>query len=208
MARPTEAFVSEKLLEHGFGTVVFTRFRGGNAETGGFFLDLYCLGVKNAVYALVHESEYERRILDRLLGPGERKPMDPPSARKLVEGALNYARSLGFPPDSDYRKAARVFGGTNAADSSATFEFGKDGKPLYVRGQGDPFAKFLRILKQLRNCRGADGFEFLGSCTEEEAAMLELEGIPIRQRFAAPEGKAGAAPLAGEAPQTPRSEGA
>lgn len=198
MARPTEAFVSEKLLEHGFGTVVFTRFRGGHAETGAFFLDLYCLGVKNAVYALVHESEYERRILDRLMGPQGRTPIDPPSARKLVEGALNYARSLGFPPDSDYRKAARVFGGTPAAESSATFEFGKDGKPLYVRGQGDSFAKFLRILKQLRNCRGADGFDFMGACTEGEAAILESEGIPIRQRMAVPEEKPPGAPPAEE----------
>lgn len=187
MARATEAFVNAKLIENGMGTVVFTRFRGGNAETGAFFLDTHCLGVTNAVYALVPETDHVSRVLDCLLPEAERQPMAPAAARKLVEGALNYAQALGFPPASEYRKAARVFGGTNAADCAEAFEFGKEGKPLYVRRRSDSFPKCLRILKQLRSSRGPEGFHFMGACTEEEIAILESEGIRIRQRLDEPE---------------------
>jgi hypothetical protein len=187
MARPTEAFVSDRLFELGTGTVVFTRFRGGNAESGVFLLDVFCLGVKNALYALVDESEYERRVLDRTLPLEQRKSIDPASARKLVEGAVAYAQALGFPPHSDYRKAARVFGGTNAAESTTRYTFGKDGKPLYVHGESDPFAKCLRILKQLRGCCGDDGYDFVALCSEPQKHLLESAGIKIRQEVPAPE---------------------
>jgi hypothetical protein len=186
MARPTEAFVTDKLFELGTGTVVLTRFRGGNAECGVFLLDVFCLGVKNALYALVSESEYEHRVLDRTLPLEQRKSIDPPSARKLVEGAVAYARSFGFAPHADYKKAARVFGGTNAAESTARYTFGKNGKPLYVHGESDPFAKCLRILKQLRGCCGDDGFDFVAMCSKPQKQLLESTGIKIRQEIAAP----------------------
>lgn len=36
----------------------------------------------------------------------------PAAARKLVEGAVAYAQSLGFAPVPDFKKASRVLGGT------------------------------------------------------------------------------------------------
>lgn len=185
MSRPTEAFVSNNLFELGLGYVVLARFRGGKAEAGGFLLDVHCLGVKNAFFAQTTEADYEKKVLDRVLPADNRKAIDPPSARKLVEGTVAYAMALGFPPHADYKMATRVFGGTKAADSTETFTFGKNGKPFFVQSPSDSFQKTLRILKQLRMQCGEDGFEFMGLGSEAEISELERAGIKIRQKVSA-----------------------
>jgi hypothetical protein len=186
MSRATEAFVSANLFEIGLGYVVFTRFRAGDAESGVFLLDLNCLGVKDAFYTCSDEVEYRRTTLDRMLKPQLRKPLDPPSARKLVESAVAYAHNLGFAPHPDYEQAGRVFGGTNAADSTAAFTFGRDGKPFYVRGQFDSFESCLRVLNQLRARCGDDNFDFLTVGGEAETRELERHGFTIRQKVPVP----------------------
>lgn len=179
MARSAEAFVSRDLFEVGIGTVVFTRFRNSKAEAGVFLLDVFCLGVKSAFYLNVHELEYPERILDRALPEAQRKPIDPPSARKLVEGAEAFARSLGFPPHADYRKACRVFGGTKAEDAAESFSFGRNGKPFYVQGPSESIEKCLRVLKQLKAHCGEGKFDFVGRGGELEMRLIQEAGIQV-----------------------------
>ncbi|MBI3851286.1 MAG: hypothetical protein HY298_13580 [Verrucomicrobia bacterium] len=182
----TEAFVSENLFEVGLGYVLFTRFRAGDAESGVFMLDVYCRGVKDAFYTRSSEVEYRRTTLDRILKPDTRRPLDPPAARKLVEGAVAYARNLGFAPHPDYAQACRVLGGTSAADSAATFTFGKNGKPFYVQGRFDSFETCLRALNQLRARCGNDNFDFLAVGSATETRELERQGFTIRQKVPVP----------------------
>ncbi|MGC8990505.1 MAG: hypothetical protein ACP5MD_10310 [Verrucomicrobiia bacterium] len=117
--------------------------------------------MKNAFYVRAGQMEYERELLDRILPAEDRKPIDLPSARKLVEGAVAYAKDLGFAPNPDYKKACRVFGGIKAADSTASFTYGKDGKPFYITGPYDPPQLAFRIVEQLRSRCGEGGFHCL-----------------------------------------------
>jgi hypothetical protein len=170
MSRPTEAYVSANLFESGIGYVVVARFRGhGEMEAGVFMLDVFCLGAKDAFYTRASTEEYDSHLLDRILPAAGRKPLDPPTARKLIEGAVAYAQNVGLAPHPDYKKACRVLGGINSADSTATFAFGEKGKPLYVQGPNDSPAFCQRILKQLRSRCGADGFHYLVVAGEMEA---------------------------------------
>jgi len=170
MNRPTEAYVSANLFEAGIGYVVVARFRGhGEMEAGVFLLDVFCLGAKNAFYTRASAAEYDASLLERILPAGNRKPLDPPTARKLIEGAVAYAQNLGLAPHADYKMACRVLGGIKSADSPATFTFGEKGKPLYVQGPNDSPAFCQRILKQLRTRCGADGFHYLVLGGEMEA---------------------------------------
>ena len=186
MTRPTEAFVSANLFELGLGYVVLTRFRGGDAELGAFLVDVYCQGVKDAFYTRVSREQYDREVLDRTIPAANRKAIDPPSARKLVEDAVAYARVLGLVPHPDYKTACRVFGGTNAGDSTASFTFGKDGKPFYVQGRYDSFEKALRMMHHLRARCGKDGFNFLVLANEAQNRELERAGFEVRQKVPAP----------------------
>jgi hypothetical protein len=47
----------------------------------------------------------------------------------LVEGAVDYARSLGLEPHPDYRLGARVFGGIASEECTRTFVFGEQEGP-------------------------------------------------------------------------------
>jgi hypothetical protein len=187
MTRPTEAYISSNLFEAGLGYVAVARFRGsGDAEIGVFLLDTMCLGVKDAFFTRASGSEYDRSILERIVPAANRQPLDPPSARKLVEGAVAYAQSLGLAPHPDYKQGCRVFGGINPADSTATFAFGRNGKPFYVQGPHDSFAKCQRILNQLRARCGNDGFDFLVLANDAQNQELERAGYTIRQKVPVP----------------------
>jgi hypothetical protein len=162
MSRPTEAYVSANLFGTGIGHVVVARFRGhGEMEAGVFLLDVYCLGAKNAFYTRASTAEYDATLLERILPADNRKPLDPPTARKLIEGAVAYAQNLGLAPHPDYKMACRVLGGIKSSDSTATFAFGEKGKPLYVQGPNDSPAFCQRVLNQLRSRCGMDGFHYL-----------------------------------------------
>ena len=88
-------------------------------------------------------------------------PAEPACARKLVEQAADYARSLGFAPHPNYKLGARVFGGINAADCPLRFTFGKDGKPFYFRGPHETEAQAEAIVRQLEKHCGPGNFDYV-----------------------------------------------
>jgi hypothetical protein len=187
MARPTEAFVRSNLFEIGLGYVAVARFRGsGEAEIGCFLLDVFCRGAKDAFYTRVSSTEYDSEVLDKLIKPENRKPIDPSSARKLVEGAVAYAQALGFAPHADYKQGCRVFGGIQTADSTASFTFGSKGKPFYIQGRDDSFEQALLIMRLLRTRCGNDGFDFLVNANDTETDILERAGFTVRQKVPVP----------------------
>jgi hypothetical protein len=121
--RPTEAWCSAALLKDGFGQVIVARFKlSGDVEAGLFLVDIYCLGIKDAFLLKVSELEYETRILAGMAETGGGKEsLSPACARKLVEGAVQYAQALGLAPHPDYKKACRVFGGIRPEECDRVF---------------------------------------------------------------------------------------
>jgi hypothetical protein len=163
MKRPPEAFRSPGLFETGCGYVVVSRFKGdGRVETGFFMLDIYCLGVKDAGFSQFRDdADLKKSLLDPLFRDEEPTPLTPDAARKLVEGAVAYARGFGFAPSADFKKAGRVFGGISSADCEEEFVFGKDGKPFYIQGPSEQPASRDRILRLLEASCGPGGYEYL-----------------------------------------------
>ena len=161
--RPTEAWCSVVLLKDGFGQVVVARFKSsGDAELGVFLVDLYCLGIKNAYFVKVSDLDYESRILARMAeSGGGKESLSPACARKLVEGAVQYAQSLGLAPHPDYKKACRVFGGIRPEECERVFTYGKDGKPLFVQSPNDSPAFVHHVMTTLTRRLGTDGFHYI-----------------------------------------------
>ena len=169
------------------GHAAVARFRGsGDAEIGVFLLDVFCLGVKDAFYTRVSSVEYESSVLEKIIPAANRKPLDPASARRLVECSVAYAQNLGLAPHPDYKQGCRVFGGIKTSDSNAPFVFGKDGKPFYVQGPHDSFDKCLRIMTLLRTRCGKEGFNFLVNVNDAQSLELERAGFAIRQKVPIP----------------------
>ena len=164
MKRPPEAYRGPRLFEAGMGHVIIARFKaGGLTEAGLFLVDAWCLGVKDADFLRLDVYEYENDLLEQVFSAeeGGAQKKEPACARKLVEEAVAYARSLGLEPHPDYRRAARVFGGIQGQDCAETFVFGKDGRPFYFQGPHDRPEDVLQRLLVLQHRLGPDKFHYV-----------------------------------------------
>lgn len=150
-----DVYTPEGLFEEGLGSVWFSRrLEDGRYALSVFLVDVYCLGVKSTMYAILDEDKYLMHI-ENFLNISEETfvPSEPAYARKLVESSIAYARGLGFEPHTDYKIAKILFGDVDVADSDAYFTFGRDGNPYYVPGPGDTPAEQRRVIKQLEKLR-------------------------------------------------------
>jgi hypothetical protein len=166
------------LFERGIGTVILARQQGdGQLAIASFLLDVFCLGVKDAFFRSFEPSEFEEYIDD--IGQGAAlSAVDPSYARKLLRDTVAYARSIGFEPHHDFAAVESLFGNVSAGACDVGFEFGVDGKPLYVPGPSETEKQISRRLEHLRARLGEDGFDFAfedDDLEDEEAFDGELE---------------------------------
>jgi hypothetical protein len=155
-------WITDSLEGEGIGWVVLSReLPGGWIAVASFLVDRYCLGVKDAFARVVGRSTYEHEYVRRMHREMSARIVPPAEARKLLEQAMAYARKIGFPPHAGYAKAVRLFGSIDPAESSATFEFGKDGKPFYIAGPNDSLERSRQIVAILNNTCGPEQFEYL-----------------------------------------------
>jgi hypothetical protein len=156
-----EALVPEGLFEQGIGNLVFSRLLpDGRIAVGGFLLDVFCLGVKNAFVAIVPKVEYAMRR-NNWNSSEILQPMEPACFRKLVEGGVAYAQNLGFSPHADYAVVSQIFGDVQATDCSTRFEYGHEGKPFYVSGPHETAEQMRTIVEQLDRRLGPGNFDYL-----------------------------------------------
>lgn len=154
--------ISEGLFDIGIGYVVLGRTKSSaTVATAVFLVDVYCLGVKNGFYA-EHARE---KFLDLVEGLSETEnplvDIDPACARKIVAGAVEYAKQLGFAPHDDYPPAEALFGDIDADSCSMEYVFGNDGKPCFINGPFDSPAKIRKVLRTLTNRVGEGNFDYL-----------------------------------------------
>ena len=149
---------TELLWDQGMGSVLLSReLPNRRVAFGVFLVDAYCLGVKDAWSNLVPRSEYEQRVLGPIFEEHGLVETTPEFARKVVEGAVDYAWSLGFPPHPDYRAARLIFGRIDAGACTEAFTYGKDGKPFFIAGPKDSPWRCREVINQLTRQCGPDG---------------------------------------------------
>jgi hypothetical protein len=122
-----------------------------------YLLDVYCLGVKNAMGPDTIDERALRRLTDHAFSGYETPPIPAPIelVRELVLGAADYARQLGFTPHPDFEKARPHLGSWSGPSA---ISFGCNGKPTYISG---PYDDTDRILRTLERAVGRSGL----SCT-------------------------------------------
>lgn len=174
-----DVLVPADLFDRGMGTLWFSRKLPDDRHAiVGFLLDVYCLGVKNALYKITEVGEYPD-LLEQVLAPAPGQwesprweRMHPSCARKLIEQAVAYAKDLGFEPQADYRVARMILGEVDASACPQSFTFGKDGKPWYIDGPNDTPAMKKRIVKQLERRCGPDGYRYLIAGTNRHGESI------------------------------------
>jgi len=156
-----ECIIPEGLFDIGIGNILTSRkMPNGNVAFSIFLLDVFCLGVKNAYFFIMSRSEYDDKIR-RIKLDADFKSLAPECVRKLVESAEAYAGELGFDPHPDYRSARKIFGDIDTEKCPMQFEFGKDGRPLFISGPNDTQAKCMKIMETLTKSCGPGGFHYM-----------------------------------------------
>jgi hypothetical protein len=134
---------------------------GGEVAVATFLVDSYCLGVKDALAAIVHRQEYDTKFVQRAKEQfGSLRLVSPADVRKFVEGAVAYAQALGLAPHPDYGPASLLFGDVAAQDSDATFTYGHNGKPHFIGGPFDTPERVREVLAILTDTCGAGNFNY------------------------------------------------
>jgi hypothetical protein len=131
----------------------------GEVAFGAFLIDRYCLGVKDAFGDIRTRGEY-RELVEHVAENCNLVKIPPADLRRLVEEAIEYARDLGFEPHSDYRRVQPIFGEIDLQEATEHFEFGHQGKPLFIAGPDD-MQRCERILSILEDRCGTDGFHYI-----------------------------------------------
>lgn len=153
--------MTRDIFDIGLGHVILGRtISPTTVVTGIFLVDVYCLGIKNAYYA-ERTHEQLRELIDKMTGDAPFVDIAPECARKIVDGAIAYAKELGFVPHSDYAPAGALFGDIDAGVCRTDYEFGQAGKPLYVSGPNDTPAKIRKIIRTLTARVGEGNFNFV-----------------------------------------------
>ncbi len=154
--------MSSELWEAGIGYILLSRrFPGGEVAVGVFLVDVFCLGVKDALARIVPEPEYRFSVYERIANKAPLAHVAPEYARKLVEEAVEYAAGLGLSPHPDYYKAKHIFGDIDAGACAEQFTFGKDGKPLFVAGPYDGPERCRQIMHTLAAHCGEGNYHYL-----------------------------------------------
>ena len=139
--------------------VVARRHRPQRVSVCGYLIDVYCLGVKNALGPQIINERDLPAFLRRFFTPFDEVsvPLAAPLelARHLVWGAVDYARRLGFEPAPDFARAAGHLG---SWQQTSAIRFGRHGVPFYVSG---PFDNPARVVRTLTSSVGEGNFHFV-----------------------------------------------
>lgn len=154
-----ECLMNEDIWNSGMGHVILSRkLPDGRFVLARFLVDVYCLGVKDAIGSIFDESKYED-FFDFMDDQMEMVKIAPAFARKLIEGAVEYAASVGLQPHPNYAKVKPIFGEIETAECRDEFKFGCNGRPLFFAGPNDDLAKCYAIAAKLEETLGAGNFD-------------------------------------------------
>jgi hypothetical protein len=124
-----------------------------------FLVDMYCLGMKDAFGNVVSRGEY-RQMHRQLAEKYHIVSLEPADLRKLVEGAVDYARNIGLNAHRDYQKVKTIFGDIDPDESTQVFEYGhRNGKPHFIAGPNDAPFRCREILDTLERVCGPGGYD-------------------------------------------------
>jgi hypothetical protein len=168
-----QALAGAELWDDGIGYLLVARQESEQGLIFAVFLvDVFCLGVKNAFWRAGSRSDLEETMqkLDQI---GTMRAIDPACLAKIVDGAVEFAQSFGFPPHPDYRHASILLRGIDPSTCATQFTFGRDGKPFYIQGPNESLAQAAAISQRIE---AADGHFLMAMHGADREELSAIEG--------------------------------
>jgi hypothetical protein len=184
-----DSLVGSELWKQGIGYLAIARQESeGRLVFAQFLVDVFCLGVKNALWHSGSRKEFDDQI--RHLTKVQRMASIAPECLvKIVTEAVLYAQSFGFRPHPDYDHASKLFSGIDPAACHTEYTFGRDGKPLYIQGPNESSAQAAAITQRVKDAGGifliqlpmAGSNPFAGSGEDSDERELLEEDYPSEE---------------------------
>jgi len=162
-----ECLVNENWRKSGLAIVtVCKKMPSGNLIAGLYLLDMYCLGLKNTLYNFNMSSLEYKDFIERSYSKEDGiESCETIFAHNIIYGAIDYAEDLGFLPQKDFRVTEYLLDPDLISDEIDEIEFGKDGKPLFIKGPADNATK---IINKLNETVGKDNYHYIRSGEDME----------------------------------------
>ena len=155
-----QCLCTKNMFEVGMGSLILARGSTvGPVVVGAFLLDSFALGVKDVMLQTMEGAELTA-YLDMVSDATPVVPVDPSYARKLLHDLVQWSCALGFRPHRDFAAVERLFGTVDPHACQTEFEFGQDGKPLYVSGPMEISSVTRRLVEQLSETLEPDDFDY------------------------------------------------
>lgn len=154
-----ECVISQGWEERGLAHILLARrLPDGFLLVGGFYVDTFCLGIKDcAVIERIEEKEYINTIKPTIFNdPVELVDCPPELARAVAEGAFTFAEKFGFKPAKRWPEVRKIFSGVELPETLPVF--GKDGKPCYIKRDE---TNSVAIIAKLERNAGAGNYLLL-----------------------------------------------
>jgi hypothetical protein len=150
-------WMMEGWQEQGITPVIVARTQPDDRVVyGAFMVDIFCMGVKNALWEVDVSSKKLERDIPRMCSEAP-LAVESSLAHEIIYGAIKYARQWGFEPHRDFTKTSLVLDPPMDIIQHQ-IEFGYQGKPLFVSGPHDnPRA----IVNQLIRTAGEGNFDYI-----------------------------------------------
>lgn len=139
------------------GVMVARADRSSRVTVCGWLVDVFCLGVKNAMGPTTINSgalfNHSRRFFTAFGASPRTVPLE--LAQHLVHGGVAYARSFGLEPHPDFAGTAPYLGST---PETCPIQFGHNGMPYFISGpQDDP----RQIIATLETTAGRGNYHYI-----------------------------------------------
>lgn len=123
-------------------TLLMTNPAGGHVAAV-FFIDFWCCGLKDVWGSLDYTRESFDRMLDRVRSEVDVMPADLDTARRMVAGAVRFARRNGFRLPANWERWVNVVGALEQTETADLADFGIEGKLRYVGPESDLRRRYL-----------------------------------------------------------------
>lgn len=174
-----ECLINPDWSREGLATIALARREpGGFLVLGIYLVDVFCLGLKDAMFMdRITPEAWRGSLRDKIYQAQSRPvPCPPELAHRIIYGAIDYAAGLGFRPHPDWEVTRPLLNPPETLPPGQTPPFGKDGKPFFIAGPKDDAAA---IMRQLTKRVGEGNFGFLSPIeTLEDLEKVEEVNAP------------------------------
>ncbi len=146
-----ECHINECWHDEGLATIFIVRqLPNLKYILGTYLVDTLCLGLKNTFCNANLLYSSIKTMLNKT--PMEMMSIEYEDARSIILGGIQFANGLGFEPHRDWEDSKHIVEPERPFNEK--FEFGRDGKPLYIQGPNDSPNEIMSKLNAANNKQG------------------------------------------------------